>query len=99
MNRRNRIARHLCLCLMLVALLVGLLFNPLGAPTARADNLYARIQGTVTDPTGAVLTGAKVNATNVATNISYTADTKSDGNFVLLNLPIGTYRVLSLIHI
>jgi hypothetical protein len=93
MNRGNRVAEYLCLYLTLVALSVGLLFNPLGVPTARADNLYARIQGTVTDPTGAVLAGVKVVATNMATNISYTADTKSDGNFVLLNLPIGPYRV------
>jgi len=70
-----------------------LLFSPLGVPTAQADNLYAKIQGTVTDPTGAVLNGVKLTATNVGTNIPYAAETHADGNYVFLNLPIGTYRV------
>ena len=82
----------LTLCLSVVAVAV-LLFSPLGVPTAKADNLYARIQGTVTDPTGAVLNGVKLTATNVGTNIPYAAETHADGNYVFLNLPIGTYRV------
>jgi len=75
------------------SLLAALFLSPLGVQLARADNLYAKIQGTVTDPTGAVLSGAKLTATNVGTNISYTAETSGDGNYVFLNLPIGTYRV------
>lgn len=70
-----------------------LVVSPLAVQPARADNLYARIQGVVSDPTGAVLTGVKLTATNVGTNISYEAETKSDGGFVFLNLPIGTYKV------
>ncbi len=80
------------LSLSLIAIAV-LLFSPLGVPTAKADNLYAKIQGTVTDPTGAVLNGVKLTATNVGTNIPYGAETHADGNYVFLNLPIGTYRV------
>src|SRR5271169_927151 len=75
------------------SLVAALFLSPLGVQQARADNLYAKIQGTVTDPTGAVLTGAKLTATNVGTNLPYTAETSGDGNFVFLNLPIGTYRV------
>jgi hypothetical protein len=80
------------LCVSVIAIAV-LLFSPLGVPTAQADNLYAKIQGTVTDPTGAVLNGVKLTATNVGTNLSYAAETHADGNYVFLNLPIGTYRV------
>jgi hypothetical protein len=80
------------LCLSVVAIAV-LLFSPLGVTTAKADNLYAKIQGTVTDPTGAVLSGVKLTATNVGTNIAYSAESKGDGGYVFLNLPIGTYRV------
>jgi len=76
-----------------VVAIAVLLFSPLGVPTAMADNLYAKIQGTVTDPTGAVLNGVKLTATNVGTNLPYSAETHADGNFVFLNLPIGTYRV------
>jgi Carboxypeptidase regulatory-like domain len=75
------------------SLFAALLLSSLGVQPARADNLYAKIQGTVTDPTGAVLSGAKLTATNVGTNLPYTAETSGDGNFVFLNLPIGTYRV------
>jgi len=82
----------LTLCLSVVAIAV-LLFSPLGVPTAKADNLYAKIQGTVTDPTGAVLNGVKLTATNVGTNIPFEAETHADGNYVFVNLPIGTYRV------
>lgn len=78
--------------LSLIAMVV-LLFSPLGVQPAKADNLYARIQGMVTDPSGAVLVGVKMAATNTGTNIVFTAETKADGNYVFLNLPIGTYNV------
>ena len=92
MKRVLRGGTLLPLSLSVVAIAV-LLFSPLGVQPAKADNLYARIQGTVTDPTGAVLAGVKLAATNVGTNISYTTESQGDGHFVFLNLPIGTYRV------
>jgi hypothetical protein len=51
------------LAMLLTALLVS-------AGVARADNVYGRIRGTVTDPSGAAVAGAKVTATNTATGIS-----------------------------
>src|SRR5437879_13410642 len=60
--------------------------------TTRAD-VYGKIQGTVIDPAGAVLTGVQLTATNLGTSISYTTASSGDGTFVFLNLPIGTYRV------
>jgi hypothetical protein len=74
-------------------IVLGLMVSPLAVQPAKADNLYAKIQGTVTDPTGAVLTGVKLTATNVGTNIPYLSTSSSDGTFVFLNLPIGNYRV------
>ena len=88
---RFRNALSLVVCL---AVVLALILCPF-AQSAKADNLYARIQGTVTDPSGASLVGVQVNATNVGTNISYTAESKGDGSFVLLNLPIGTYKVVA----
>ena len=73
--------------------IVALLFSPLGVQPAKADNLYAKIQGTVIDPSGAALNGVKLTATNVGTNLAYNAVSGGDGNYVFLNLPIGTYRV------
>ena len=45
------------------------------------------------DPSGAALNGVKLTATNVGTNLAYNALSGSEGNYVFLNLPIGTYRV------
>lgn len=60
---------------------------------ARADNLYASIRGTVTDPSGAVVPGATLTATNLATGLRYTATSSNDGLFSFLQLPIGDYSV------
>jgi hypothetical protein len=51
------------------------------------------IQGTVTDPTGAVLPGASVEARNLGTNLSRTTTTDGDGRYTFLQLPPGGYRV------
>src|SRR5271157_5441928 len=63
------------------------------ATPAAADNLYASIRGTVTDPTGAVVSGAKLTATNSATGIIFSTTSSGTGNFVFLQLPIGDYSI------
>jgi hypothetical protein len=60
---------------------------------ANADNLYASIRGTVTDPTGAVVSGAKLTATNAGTGILYSTTSNSSGAFTFLQLPIGDYTL------
>ena len=50
------------------------------------------ITGTVTDPSGAIVSDAMVKAVNVATNLEVVAHTK-DGSFQIPDLPAGTYRV------
>jgi hypothetical protein len=60
---------------------------------ANADNLYAKIRGTVVDPSGAVVPGAKINATNVATGLGYDVSSDKNGLFEFLQLPIGDYSV------
>src|ERR1700731_512173 len=51
------------------------------------------ISGTVEDPAGAVVGGAKVTARHLATNREYTAETGSTGNFNLRALSPGQYDV------
>jgi hypothetical protein len=51
------------------------------------------ITGTVTDPSGAVVPGAKVTVTNIATNISTMAVTASAGTYTITDLIPGTYKV------
>jgi len=76
-----------------VIVIVVLLFSPLGVQPAKADELYARIQGTITDPTGAATPGVKVVATNTGTNINYDSTSGTEGFYQFLNLPVGTYVV------
>jgi Carboxypeptidase regulatory-like domain len=58
-----------------------------------ADELIARIHGTVTDPSGAAVPGAQITATNTETHLAVTVPTGADGSFQFLSLPIGTYDV------
>src|SRR6202167_593128 len=58
-----------------------------------AQDATARITGTVTDSTGAVIPGVQVTVTNTATQISREATTDHDGFYQVLALPIGNYKV------
>ena len=45
------------------------------------------------DPTGAAVLGATVNATQTETGLNRTANTDRSGGYVLLELPVGHYRL------
>lgn len=49
--------------------------------------------GVVSDPSGARLAGAHIVATNVSTGVSWTADTTHGGEYSLLSIPAGEYRI------
>jgi hypothetical protein len=53
----------------------------------------AAISGTVTDPSGAVVPGASVTATNTATNVTTTRTASSSGSYLISPLPPGDYTV------
>jgi hypothetical protein len=58
-----------------------------------AQDATGRIIGNVTDPSGAVVAGAKVTIVNVATQITSTTTTDTAGFYQVLALPIGSYDV------
>jgi hypothetical protein len=76
--------RHVALC---IALLVA------GGPALAQVGGTGSIEGTVTDPSGAVVAGAAVTATNVATGAVTARKTTDAGFFVLPLLPAGEYTV------
>jgi hypothetical protein len=82
----GRMLVHLFFALSLLALNLPLGFASLQSPTAT-------LNGRVVDPNKALVTGAKVEATNEDTNVTTFTETGSDGWFVLANLPTGRYRV------
>src|SRR5262249_8320639 len=51
------------------------------------------IQGAVTDPTGAAVPGAKIEARNLETNFTRSLESDIAGRFVLLQLPPGHYTL------
>jgi hypothetical protein len=53
----------------------------------------ASISGTVTDPSGGVVAGATVTATNVETGVVTSLTTNSQGFYSFQSLPLGTYTI------
>src|SRR6266705_1340182 len=70
-----------------------LAFVVLAATSLIAQTFRGTILGTVTDPSGAVVAGAKVTAKNVNTGLERTTQTSADGSYSIPELPIGTYTV------
>lgn len=61
--------------------------------TALAQTTTATIRGTVYDQAGAVVSGAKVTATNAMTGLIRSATTEENGTYLLTRLPVGTYSL------
>src|SRR5215469_10700486 len=74
-------------------LLIGAVLLLVAAQSALADNVYATIRGVVTDPTGAVVAGVQVTATNTSTGVSRSTTSQPNGLYEFLQLPVGPYSV------
>src|SRR4051812_26198323 len=73
--------------LAMIALL-ALIATPAFAQVDRAT-----VTGTVKDSGGAVLPGATVTVTNLATNVASTQQTSDTGSYLVVNLIPGRYKV------
>src|SRR6266852_7019647 len=75
-------------------LIVGLVLLSLGSGNAFGQATDSdTIQGTVTDKSGAVVSGAQVVAKSKATDLTRTATTSDTGYYRFELLPVGTYSV------
>jgi len=80
----SRIGRALCAVLTIACLCV----------TSFAFTYStATITGRVTDSSAAAIVGAKVEANNIDTNLTFSTVTNDEGMFVITNLPPGRYRI------
>jgi predicted heme/steroid binding protein len=70
-----------------------LAFVMLACLNSSAQQITGNFRGTVTDPSGAVILGAEVTAQQAETALSRTTTTDRNGNYVLLELPVGHYRL------
>ncbi len=69
------------------------LFLPFLSLAVFAQTDTARIQGTVTDTSGAVIPGAAVTVTNTDQGTRYPATSGGSGNFTVSGLPRGNYKI------
>src|SRR5262245_7964818 len=77
-----------------VSCLISLCFGALVlVPTPASAQFNSTIQGTVTDAQKAVLPGATVRVTNIATGQARETTTSADGVYTIVSLAVGTYRV------
>ena len=65
----------------------------LSAVAALAQSDRGTITGTVSDPAGAVIPNAPIQARNIETGVVYPAATSTTGNYTITQLPVGTYEL------
>jgi hypothetical protein len=81
---RKNLSRYFLGCYLIAMLLLS---------HAWGQNVTGAITGLITDPSGAVVVGAKVTAENIATGVKTIAQTNEAGAYTIRLLPIGTYTV------
>jgi hypothetical protein len=82
-NLHMRLVKHLCLILVFLCAL----------PIAALAQMGGSIDGSVTDPNGAVIAGAKVTATGVTNGRTIIAATTQAGLYAFTLLPVGPYTI------
>jgi len=75
----------------LITLLVLVLLTAL---SLYAQSFRGTILGTVTDPSGSLVTGATVKVRNTGTGLERTTTTGADGGYNIPELPVGSYTVV-----
>src|SRR5437773_1518043 len=88
--RRGVMKRQVSLGWILVA---GCLAFLLCTSTASGQAVYGSIIGTVTDPQGNAVSGAKVTVTSVTKTTAFEATTNESGNYSVTQLITDTYKI------
>src|SRR5580693_3407083 len=77
----------------LASVLSAGIFWSLSCAYLNAQSTYGSISGTVTDASGAAVTGANVSLTNTSTSEKRTETSGDNGHFTFVNLFPGQYRI------
>ena len=83
----SRIRWHFvaAICVLSIFLCAGVSSN--------AQSTGGRIRGTVTDPSGSAVSGAKLLLTNEANGIQHETQSGTNGEYIFLEVPVGTYQL------
>src|SRR5882672_10178661 len=76
--------------LVLLAVAVSLLVT---AQVSFGQEVTAAIVGTVTDPSGAPVSGVAITASDTQRGTKWTSATNESGGYVIPRVPIGNYKV------
>jgi len=79
-------------CLSVVTYVAALLLFPWGSIHAQVD-VSGKLLGTVTDPSSAVVPGARIAAQNSETGLMVRTTSDERGNYLFASLPPGSYSV------
>jgi Carboxypeptidase regulatory-like domain len=88
-NSRFRIS----LFVLALGVSLVLVFGSLIIQSANADELYGRVRGVVSDPSGAIVPDVQLKLTNVGTGVSTQLVSGADGSFEFINLRPGMYKL------
>src|SRR5258708_12448212 len=80
-----------CLGMVLLSFLLIILFP--GVISTNAQSTGGRIRGTVTDPSGGAVSGAKLQLTNEANGTQRETESGASGEYIFLEVPVGTYQL------
>src|SRR5438309_2264502 len=86
-GRGNRLGRRGTVLAFIVVVLLP------GAISLNAQSTGGRIRGTVTDPSGGAVTGVKLQLTNEANGTQRDTDSGASGEYIFLEVPIGSYQI------
>jgi Carboxypeptidase regulatory-like domain len=79
-----RSAFHLTVMVLLLAMLSS-------SPCAGAQSTSGRVRGTVMDSSGGAVSGANLSLIDEATNVTRSTVSGSNGEYIFLEIPVGTY--------
>jgi Carboxypeptidase regulatory-like domain len=88
MTRKSLARRYQSILLLAVAFLLTL------CPGALAQvDVSAQLQGTITDPSGAAIPGAQLEATSQQTTAQFSTTSDERGSYLFRSIPAGTYTL------
>ena len=76
--------------LRFIGIVMGIL---LAAPFAGAQSTSGRIRGTILDTSGSAVAAAKITLINQATNVSRDLQSGANGEYIFIEVPVGTYEI------
>jgi len=89
----NALSSGISVSVLRFTVLIGAILFLGASAFAQSQAAAADLSGTVTDPNGAFVSGATVQADGIGTGISRTVTTNEDGVFQLIGLPPGQYAI------